>query len=330
MEFMLSQEIIIPRLSIAKYLYQLGYTQSKQSESVAFTSLLSFHDAVEIFLKLVAEQADIKSDNFSFLDYWDKIPSLTLKESMRSLNVRRVNLKHKGILPAKQDLEISRVNVTDFFEQNSKIQFGINFKDISLINLVAYDSVRQYLEMSQKALAQNKFEDSIENVAYAFFDLIHTYEKSKKKNYNKSLFDFGDSAFFTMSTQNNLRKLDSGFADNMAKINKTMEALQNSVKIMCLGIDYKKYAMFQFLTPTVNRSTNKLRATIYEYKNWTFENCQFCIDFVIESSLKLQDFDFDVQQLIKEEEFDLEYVSGDFEKGMNFKQVPKKEFKKPE
>jgi len=133
---MLNREIIIKRLALIKHLYKIGTEQSMQFETIASFSILSLHDSIEMFLKLLAEHKNIKSESFNFLDYWTSIPTLTLKESMRNLNARRVNIKHTGLLPSKADIEISRVNTTDFFEQNTIIHFGIDWKDISLLTLI--------------------------------------------------------------------------------------------------------------------------------------------------------------------------------------------------
>lgn len=92
----LDKEIIIRRLAIIKYLYNLGAQQSMQVDMVAGFSILSFHDCAEMFLLLVAENKGMKGENV-FMDYWNKIPELTLKESMRILKERRVNIKHKGL-----------------------------------------------------------------------------------------------------------------------------------------------------------------------------------------------------------------------------------------
>lgn len=107
----------------------MGLEQSRQSESTSFFSILTFHDSVEMFLKLAAEHKNVRAEKLSFIEYWDKLPQLTLKESMQSLNARRVNLKHKGIIPAKIEVEASRVHTTDFFTQNSHQIFGVEFKD---------------------------------------------------------------------------------------------------------------------------------------------------------------------------------------------------------
>ncbi|HEV8515003.1 MAG TPA: hypothetical protein VGQ59_17100 [Cyclobacteriaceae bacterium] len=143
---MLDTEILTRRLVHIKHLYKIGIGQSYQNESVAIFSLLAFHDSIEMFLKLLSEHKDVDSSKFNFLEYWDKIPSLTLKESMRNLNARRVNLKHKGLLPAKSEIEISRVNTTDFFEQNTITHFGIEFNNIAMVELVTYETLKDFLK----------------------------------------------------------------------------------------------------------------------------------------------------------------------------------------
>ena len=94
---MLSKELIIKRLSLIKYLYKIGLDQSYQSETIGAFSVLSFHDSIEMFLKLYAEHRNEKSDKFDFMTYWETFPELTLKESMRNLNERRKNIKHSVI-----------------------------------------------------------------------------------------------------------------------------------------------------------------------------------------------------------------------------------------
>ena len=196
---MLNNEIIIKRLALIKHLYKIGLEQSNQVETVSVFSILSFHDCIEMFLKLIAEHHNIKSDNFNFLDYWKHIPSLTLKESMRNLNARRVNIKHKGLLPSKSDIEISRVNTTDFFEQNVITQLGVNFNDISLLTLISYGNVRTHLENAQAALEKNEIEKCIEKSAIAFDDLLYTYEESKSNFFRNSPFFFGEDLAFHSS-----------------------------------------------------------------------------------------------------------------------------------
>ena len=93
---MLDKEIVIRRLAVIKYLYNIGIQQSMQVETTAGFSILSFHDCAEMFLLLIAENKGIKTKDLSFMEYWDKCPELTLKESMNALKERRISIKHKG------------------------------------------------------------------------------------------------------------------------------------------------------------------------------------------------------------------------------------------
>jgi hypothetical protein len=306
---MLNNEIIIKRLALIKHLYKIGLEQSQQFETIAAFSILSLHDSIEMYLKLLSEHKNIRSDSFNFLDYWTHIPTLTLKESMRNLNARRVNIKHKGLLPSKSDIEISRVNATDFFEQNTISEFGIEFKDISLLTLIQYDNVRLHLENAQNALEENKFDDCIEFSAIAFNGLLYSYEDSKVGNYYGSPFFFGKNLTFNSSFHMGLgkdwndlegRKM-AEFVDNVIE---SIQSMQKAVKIISFGIDYKKFVKFKLLTPIVTRMANgKHFAEVWGKKKWTKENCQYCIDFVLDSSLKLQEFEFDINELEQVEEF---------------------------
>ncbi|MGI6341991.1 MAG: hypothetical protein ACOXZ9_03300 [Bacteroidales bacterium] len=292
---MLNQEIIIKRLALIKHLYKIGVELSRQFETIAAFSILSLHDSVEMFLKLLAEHKDIKSENFNFLDYWTKIPELTLKESMRNLNTRRVNIKHKGLLPSKADIEISRVNTTDFFEQNTIIHFDVEWKDISLLTLIQYDKVRQYLEKAQQALEENKIEDCIESAAIAFDELLYTYEDSKSSFFGSSPFYFCENI-----ESHYIEKNDGNMLEFVDKLKKSLNNIQKALKILSFGIDYKKFVKFKLLTPIVRRTMGGIYVTeIWGKKKWTKENCQYCIDFVLDSSLKLQEFDFDINELIE-------------------------------
>src|SRR5690606_34923321 len=204
----------------------------------------------------------------------------------------------------KADIEISRVNATDFFKQNTTTQFGVDFDEISLFSLVQYEVIRQRLEEAQKALDENNIDVCIKTVAIAFYDLIHSYESSKSIYYGSSPFYFGKDMTFLSASSIGIghdrddsvgRKLGN-FVDT---IKNSMTEIQKAVKIMSFGIDYKKYAKFKLLTPNVKRTIEgKHIVELWGKKKWTKENCQYCIDFVLESSLKLQEFDFDINEII--------------------------------
>ena len=116
---MIMNEQTAKRLAVIRHLYEEGKRMSFAGEPMNGLCLLPFHDSVEMFMKLCADERDIIiPKNTSFMECFNKIPDLQDRTQMDSLNSRRVSLKHHGQLPSSLDVEMTRVNVIDFFEHN--------------------------------------------------------------------------------------------------------------------------------------------------------------------------------------------------------------------
>lgn len=298
---MLSKEIIIRRLATIKYLYRIGVEQSFQVETVAGFSILAFHDCVEMFLVLVAENKNKKAE-YNFLEYWTSFSDLTMKESMKALSDRRKSIKHRGQFPSKNDIEISRVMVSNFLEENTPIQFGIKFEDVSITNLITFSSVKSYLDLAEDYFNKGAFYESLVECKKAFLDLLICYDNSKL-NGRHSIVNIGDKI------GSDYQKL-VGHDDKLGhkwfrQISETTNNLREILKITALGIDYRKYTFFNAATPevsqyvTINGSEfHAIEKSYYEGRRvFNAKTSRFCIDFVIDSALKLQEFDFDISQL---------------------------------
>ncbi len=181
--------------------------------------------------------------------------------------------------------------------ENVFTHFKINFEEISLIDLVSFQSVKNYLGIAQKLLEKDDFKSSIENISIAFYSLLESYEENKIGNYKSSPFFFGKDLTFNDSFFMGIKDKEmASFIDN---VRDSLEEMQRAIKIISLGIDYKKFVKFNYLTPQINRTIEgqyHIHPT-YEKKKWTKENCQYCINFIIDSSLKLQEFNFDINEI---------------------------------
>lgn len=296
----MEKETIIKRLTLIKYLFKIGYQQSYQFETYASFSILSFHDSIEMFLKLSAEYLGIKNDGkLSFIEYWDKIPKLTLRESMRNLNALRVSLKHKGILPAKVDIEISRSLTKLFFIESTKNIYNIDFENVSLGNLVEYENVRKYINQAQEDLNLKNYEDCLVNCAKGFEILIEEFTSTKLNETHENII-FNGLKLNKINTRS--FEIDSNHKNFINEIKKAIGSIESGLNINNLGIDYLKYAKFKTLVPTVKywadnqfdifpREHIKLKRPEY--------SCEFAIDFVIDTSLHLKNLEFDFSDLIE-------------------------------
>lgn len=302
----LDHRIIINRLAKIKYLYKKGIEQSMQVGEFAGFSILSFHDCVEMFLLLVLEdkgdprpQKD-RNKNIQFMNYWECFDNLTLRESMNMLKERRRNIKHKGLFPSKSDIDESRITITQFFRENTPIQFGIDFDRLSISDLIVYPNIKEYVNKAELHLSQNNIYECLVNAKISFEELLSTYE-SDKRQWNDSLFSVGKEV------GNEYRYLVSSNKEGrrwFEQVTKTTNAVRNILKVTALGIDYKKYALFDLITPRVLEGCDGTGKKYYPEQKDRFEmritnsreDCQFCIDFVIDSAMKLQEFDFDINK----------------------------------
>lgn len=293
-------------MTLIKYLFNQGVEQSKKAETIAGFSLMQFHDAVEMFLLLVAEKRGEKDfQSWNFMKFWDKISDLTMKSQMDSMKNRRVRLKHHGEFPSHNDVEECRINVSTFLAENSKIQFDIEFSKISLIDLVSYEDARGYLGKAEMELKDGRYYQCLVFVRQAFIALLKDFENTKVNWFN-SIFNIGIEPRQTYKGA--IKAIDKKkYEYNIVwfnDIDKTVKELRNALKLTAIGVDYKRYALFNAVAPNGWRDT---KGTFHireseEYFNRMVkandELCEMCINFIIDCAVKLQDSDYDTAKYL--------------------------------
>ena len=292
----------IRRLAFIRYLYQTSLSQSYAPVPLSCASILMMHDAVELFLHLASECLNAGPPPPEFMKYWDILSEklgcdLEQKESMRRLNKARVSLKHYGTLPSQLDVESFRGSVTNFFNDNSPLVFGIAIADVSLVEYVNPESSRNKLKEAETALAEGDTLSALDKIALAFAEMIQDYETRKQDGFYNSPFYFGRDLHFLNSFFMGLGH--DSFSDFVDRVKESIEAMQEAIKILALGLDYRKYSKFRQLTPHLNMvmSGNYSIVRRFQEENKpSIDDARFCIDFVVESALALAEFDYTVMQ----------------------------------
>ena len=296
-------QTILKRLSFIKYLYQLGMRQSKQKTPQNSISILMFHDSIELFLQLSTEYLSASPrTNIGFMEYWGFInqklqgQQLSQKNQMNRLNRARVNLKHHGILLNESDIESFRVNTSDFFTDNCSIVFGINFSEISLIDLIDNSDVKDLVRDAVNYYEQNNIKRALEHFSLSFKVLIYDFEE-KFQVYRSQLFGIEN---FIPNCE------DDAIRSDLDKISYALDNIQYKLKYLIYGIDVKNVIKFFLLTPEVTFIRTDFRnyqidipLPFYKEKEnlYSRDQLEFCKDFIINCALKLQEFDFDTLDL---------------------------------
>ena len=292
----------VRRLAFVKYLYKTGVSQSKAPEPLGGASLLTFHDSVELFNQIASEHVDSGAKKPNFMDYWGLISQklhpgveLSQKVSMERLNNARIALKHHGTLPAKLEVEAFRASVTAFFQDNTQTVFGLPFDNISLIDFVQPDEAKEKLQVAEKHLDKNEIEDAMNNVALAFRTMLNDYEGRKKGKSSRSpLLQGGD-----LRDLKSLVAYDGGSSSGVLNvIIRSLDAMQQDIKMLALGLNYRRYAKFRMHTPQIHQMFGRdpifSRRDSSDSIQTTPDDVRFCIEFVIETSIILQEFDYSI------------------------------------
>ena len=280
-------EITAKRLAVIRLLFEKGKAMSNEGEPMNGLCLLPFHDCVEMFLKLCADEKGIQMQrNASFMSYFDMIPELQDKVQMNSLNSRRVSLKHHGQFPSTQDVAITRVNVIDFFEHNTPIFFSCKLDDVSLEVLIEYQEVRKYLSLYHDYVKQGKYGEAQAQCQIAFQALLASYHRKYNQKY--SLKDGPAEGLRWLHGPNFEKQVD----EYLKTLKDAVESLNEAISLMNLGINYYSYRGFVSKGPFTQRWAG-MEEDQYEYyigdsSNYTIETANDCYQFVIDTALKLQ------------------------------------------
>lgn len=314
----MTNEIIIRRLSLIKQLYLLGLDQSELPESISYTSVLSIHDSIDMFMNLVAEKESLTKGQY-LMQYFDSIPYLTLKSSVDKINKRRNGLKHHGIIPGKIEIQDTCSVAKVFFEDNVKIAFNIDFNEVSLFSLIDYTDVRNLLIAAESFLKKEEFKNAANEIAKAYFHLLLIQESATRgemknpwygtesqpllnegKFYTKAMeifFEGQEDLLKEPKTKDGYVEISEGVAAISYRTNSALSHIFQVLRIFSLGLDYKKHSYYMSFMPTVislNKETNKytLGVRVNSSEELSKENVTFAMEFVTDFALRLQQFKY--------------------------------------
>jgi hypothetical protein len=281
---------VIERIVFAKSLFYAGKAACEvDGDRFSFArGILMLHDATECLLVAVANQlgADLPQKSERFTDYFDRIHDkkpttkiLEFKRSMTLFNDLRVSIKHKGNIPTSQERGHHVGEVKELLSLLCADCLGLDFEAISLKSLILNENVRNRVAEAEDLIGKGEFKRSLEALAYAMFYLVDIKIQI-------------DTGF-----------LSGAYSDDWKR--SIEHHLHHAVYLLQNGIDpYLYFQRFRYLTPRVIPNADwtnyeLLWETYYGHEgNWTKANAQFCLNFCVESALKMQRHALDSDRLI--------------------------------
>ncbi len=168
---------IIKKLALSRHLFFIARQNIESSQDLAlFSGINLLQDSVEVFFLALSEytSANIKQ-NASFAEYFDKINlkikphELPFKNRLIALNKIRVNAKHYGIQPNREECKICLIAVHEFLESQSKETLNVSYWSISLVDLIEDVSIANLLKLAEEFLEEEKFFECLISCRKAIF-----------------------------------------------------------------------------------------------------------------------------------------------------------------
>lgn len=271
---------IMNKLVFCKYLVERGNYEVLKPEPLSSIALLNYHDALEfLFLIIGYTSGKIKVSDLhklTFIDIYYEIDEIykfsnlnpDFKTDLDKIKQLRANIKHKGIIISKSELSECSRSCKKIFETLIQIVFDLSLQDISLINLINSPIIRQHLSNAEYSFLEKDYGVCINLINAAFLELLHECDTEKYNTLPEyNFYSFGREPSGTTATT---------LVRENTRFDEKIEFILHNLKILTYGFDYKKYAKFKRLI------SNQLDNDI---------DFNFCVDYVIECTLILQNFE---------------------------------------
>jgi hypothetical protein len=291
----------IKRLAFIRFLYSQGLEQAARPQSLAATALLSFHDAVEMFLLLAAEHRGVNLDrNTTFDGYWTQVAAqagvqLPSRNAMRRMNNSRVNFKHHGSIPSATDLDQFRGDVTTFFTDAAQAVFAADFTSLDMTDLVTQPAALTRIRDAEVSASQGDYVAALALLWEALGELLYDYADRKRISDNSTIFSFGPEHRFGTYAVDHIAKIDPSFDSHIGAMTEAIREMRHALGILAVGLDYRRYARFDMLRPRVDRFIDG-HWEVHPVPGILLgdEEYEFCKLFVIEAAIHLAEMDFDL------------------------------------
>jgi hypothetical protein len=305
--------LTMKRLAFIRQLFLQGIEQSHLPEPLNVTSVLSIHDATELFLVLATGKLGASPDkNAPFMGYWKlldpanldggaKLPS---RQQMERLNEIRNNLKHRGVMPGIADIDQACSDVRRFLEDGTLLVFGLSFDGIDMAEVIPQPEVRDLMKAATASELAGQRDEAMRLLAVAFDELLRPEPMDRQFGAfgptirNRLRDDQVQAIFASFDNKGDPTRKRRSLAGQLADVISAAQAMQTGMRIMALGIDYRQFDRFQRLTPRLMYfvGSGGPEASYPSGYAPTAEEVDYCRQFIVTVALRMAELEVHTAQ----------------------------------
>jgi hypothetical protein len=293
-------------LALIRYQVSVADQQSRQPMPLSMLGINTLHDAVESMLGLIVEVQNLPEPkgNGTFMELFGTVtadqPGLSgHRGKVRDLNDTRNGFKHHNRYADAGMIERLRVNGADFLAEAARIVLDVDLATISLTALITEQIPRLLVERAEKHWRDGEGDEALADLRRAFDAQVKSYERSKSWDPYRSVFDTRPPSGGYTSAKARQASALGAFGDPVNDhLEKWLQALDERVKLIGLGVDMRRWAYLDAHAPEIHYTSmtpegrTHRREGVPEPRGEVFQRCH---RFVIDTALALgaEDFTFD-------------------------------------
>ena len=171
--------------------------------------------------------------------------------------------------------------------------YAADFHSLDMIDLVTQQSTLSLLRNAEAQAAEGNYTEALALLSEAFEDVLIDYADRKRAADHSSPYDLWPPQVHTRVMLG--RDHDPQLTNRVEQIEDALDRVQQAIRVLAMGLDYRRYARFELLVPTVMRFMDGHRdVRPIPGLHVGDEEYQFCKQFVIEAALHLAEMDFDL------------------------------------
>lgn len=284
---------VVRRICLARHLFELGKSSLNSSNDLyLFSAANLMQDAVEAFLLAVADFVEAGIDSNTFFDKYFVLinkqidpKELPFKNKLLRLNKIRVNSKHYGIMPARDECVRLAAFVREFFEEVSSSILKVNFSTVSTIDLLKDGETKDLLSEARKYLEDKNYgECSITCRKAIYLEILKDYnisEFQEEQEYKGLLGPFSNAPFYTR----NKEYIEKNIKDPTDFI--VLDHSHLDQELLKYSVDNTTFWNIWRLTPEVFRTKDKEWVVKYDFDKLEREILKDKIEYIFNSTIDI-------------------------------------------
>lgn len=282
----------VRRISLARHLFELARSSLRSSNDLhLFASANLMQDAVEAFLIAVGDKTGAQIDQTTKFDKYfvlinERIApkELPFKTKLLRLNRIRIDSKHYGIQPARDECVRMETTVSEFFEETSTSVLDVNFWTLSTIDLLNDGEVKDLLFEAKAQREAGELVECMTTCRKAIFlsvEFPYSIHQYLEADSNPFFFDFSHAPSYAR----NKSYIDKNVGNPTDYIVRDHDRIDQ--ELLTLGVDTTAFWNIWRLTPEVYRKADKEWAIKHDFSKLADDVVKNKVDYVFSTTVDI-------------------------------------------